>query len=145
MIDGRTRRLVAYERQGVAWQALCLGLTVFGAALMAPGRLVDAGARAQTLPAGVLGPSGLVLRMDARVRAEVTAALVAMADRDLVLTYARIHATFRAYLGHDDLSVARALIDYAALAEAELTRRRLRLPEGTEGAERMALAYELVL
>lgn len=144
MQHGRVRHRVAYQGGRLAWQAMCLGLTVFGAALMAPARF-EPGAQAQTLPAAGIGPEGLVLRMDARVQAEVAAALAAMDDQALVLTYARIHATFREYLGHDDLSVARALIDYAALAEVELRRRRLALPAGTEGAERMALAYELVL
>jgi hypothetical protein len=68
-----------------------------------------------------------------------------MDNRTLTLSYARIHATFREFLGHDDLSVARALIDYAVLAEAELMRRGLPLPQGTEGSERMNLAYELIL
>jgi hypothetical protein len=121
-----------------------LGLSVFGAALMAPGRFAPQ-AEAQTLPASGVGTSTLVLRMDARVRAEVAAALAAMPDRELSLAYARIHATFRDWLGRDDLSVARALIDYASLAEAELRRRSIALPPGTESAERMNLAYELVL
>lgn len=144
MHDGHSRRVVACQDRGLALRAVCLGLTVFGAALMAPGRFEPV-AHAQTLPVAGIGPSGLVLRMDARVRAEVAASLAAMDNRMLVLSYARIHATFREFLGHDDLSVARALIDYAALAEAELMRRGLPLPQGTEGSDRMHLAYELVL
>jgi hypothetical protein len=144
MHDGHNRRVVAYQDRGLALRAVCLGLSVFGATLMAPGRFEPV-AHAQTLPAAGIGPSGFVLRMDARVRAEVTASLAAMDNRTLTLSYARIHATFREFLGHDDLSVARALVDYAALAEAELIRRGLPLPQGTEGAARMNLAYELVL
>lgn len=89
--------------------------------------------------------AGLTLRMQADVRSEVVQALAAMPDGQLGLTYARIHATFRDYLGHDDLSVARALIDYAALAETELTRRGLGLPHGSEPSARMFRAYELIL
>jgi hypothetical protein len=144
MIDGRVRRIVACEGGPLALRAVCLSLTVFGASLMAPGRFEPV-AQAQTVPATGIGPAGLVLRMDARVRAEVGAALGAMDNRDLALTYARINATFREFLGHDDLSVARALIDYAVLAEGEMRRRGLPLPPGTESAERMHLAYELVL
>jgi hypothetical protein len=144
MNDGHVRRLVAYEGRGSVWRAVCLGLSVFGAALLAPGRSPPE-ARAQTLPAAGIGPSGVVLQMNARVRDEVTAALRAMSDRDLAVTYARINAIFREFLGHDDLSVARALIDYAALAEAELDRRGQPLPPGTESAAQMSLAYELVL
>lgn len=125
-------------------RALTLGLTVFGAALMAPGRF-EPQAQAQTLPASGIGTTTVVLRMDAQVRAQVAAALAGMNDRELSLAYARIHATFRDWLGRDDLSVARALIDYATLAEAELRRRNIALPAGTETAERMHLAYELVL
>lgn len=123
---------------------LALALSVFGCSQMGFGRSEAFG---QTLPLPASGGAapGLVLRMSPVVQAEVQAALRGMADADLRLTYARIHATFRQFLGHDDLSVARALIDYAALAQAELARRGLPLPPGTDSAERMNLAYELVL
>lgn len=125
-------------------RALTLGLTVLGTALIAPGGF-DPQAQAQTLPASGIGNTAVVLRMDTQVRSQVAAALAGMSDRELSLAYARIHATFRDWLGRDDLSVARALIDYATLAEAELRRRNIALPAGSESAERMHLAYELVL
>lgn len=144
MREGQVRPHTAPSQPAQALRALCLGLTVFGAALLAPGRFEPV-AQAQTLPVSGIGPGGLVVRMDARVRAEVAGSLAAMDNRTLSLSYARIHAAFREFLGHDDLSVARALIDYAALAEAELIRRGLPLPPGTQSPARMHLAYELVL
>lgn len=144
MREGRVRPDTEPPQPAQALRALCLGLTVFGAALLAPARFEPV-AQAQTLPVAGIGPGGLVVRMDARVRSEVAGSLAAMDNRTLTLSYARIHATFREFLGHDDLSVARALIDYAALAEAELIRRGLPLPPGTESPARMHLAYELVL
>lgn len=128
----------------LAAQAAMLCLSVFGFSLLSPGR-----SEAQIAPANpppiAAGFPGLTLQMVPQVRAEVQAALQAMPNRELSLTYARIHTVFRTYLGHDDLSVARALIDYATLAETELMRRGLPRPEGTESAARMNLAYELVL
>jgi len=127
-----------------ALTALVLSLSVFGASLAIAGRTM-----AQTLTheaaAEAIGMRGLALRMEPQVRTEVESALRAMSDADLSLTYARIHATFREFLGHDDLSVARALLDYATLTQAEMDRRALSRPEGTESAAGMGIAYELVL
>jgi len=130
--------------RGLVLQPLALTLSVFGASLFGFGR-VEAQTPAPVAAAAAIGLPGLPLQMNARARAEVEAALRDMDSPTLVLTYARIHATFRAFLGHDDLSVARALIDYAALAQAELARRGLSHPSGTDSAGDMALAYELVL
>jgi hypothetical protein len=128
----------------LAAKAAVLCVSVFGASLMAPGR-VEAQGHQQSALTVAAGFPGLTLQMSAQVRADVQSALQAMPNRELSLTYARIHAVFRSYLGNDDLSVARALIDYAALAETELARRGLPRPDGTEGAAEMNLAYELVL
>lgn len=128
----------------LALRMLALTLSVFGASVFAPMRLVSP-ARAQSLSPAAVEVTGLALQMQPQVRVEVASALSAMPDAQLGLTYARIHATFREFLGHDDLSVARALIDYAALAETELTRRGLPLPQGVEPSAGMYLAYELVL
>lgn len=135
---------VTSEPGATAMRAVALALGVFGAGLMAPGRLV-AQSRPPVHAAGALGVPGLSPGMAPQAQAEVAALLGAMSDRDLALAYARIHATFRRFLGHDDLSVARALIDYASLAEAELARRGLPRPAGTESASGMRIAYELVL
>lgn len=117
------------------------------AALLAPLAIPPALADPATpeLAARAAGLSGMALRMDAPVQAEVAATLRRMTDSELRLTYARIHATFREFLGHDDLSVARALLDYATLTQAELDWRNLARPEGTESAAGMAIAFELVL
>jgi len=127
-----------------ALTALALCMSIFGASLALTGRTL-----AQTLThqdaVAAVGLQGLALRMEPQVRAEIETALRAMDDRELRLTYARIYATFRAFLGHDDLSVARALLDYATLTQAELERRNLPRPEGTESAAGMGIAYELVL
>jgi hypothetical protein len=125
-------------------RAAVLSVSVFGASLMFPGRPL-AQTASPSLPAIAAGLPGLTLNMSPQIRAQVQSALQGMSNRDLSLTYLRIHETFRIYLGHDDLSVARALIDYAALTESELARRGLPRPEGTEGASEMNLAYELVL
>jgi hypothetical protein len=124
--------------------ALALAMSIFGASMAVAGRTL-----AQTLThqdaIAAVGLQGFALRMEPQVRAEVETALRRMTDSELRLTYARIHATFRAFLGHDDLSVARALLDYATLTQAELDRRNLSRPEGTESAAGMGIAYELVL
>jgi hypothetical protein len=132
------------DRVHISAQAAVLCLSVFGASLMTPGR-VEAQTAGPVLPPVAAGLPGLTLQMSPQVRAEVQSALQAMPNRELSLTYARIQTVFRTYLGNDDLSVARALIDYAALAETELMRRGLPRPEGTESAAWMNLAYELVL
>lgn len=144
MPSRETRPMVWYEYADLSLRVLALTLAVYGASQFAPGR---AEAQTQPLPLPVAGGAapGLSLRMGPAAQAEVRAALGAMDDDMLRLTYARIHATFRQFLGHDDLSVARALVDYAALAQAELGRRSLTVPPGTDSAEDMNLAYELVL
>jgi len=144
MARRRSRALVPYEYAEQPLRILALALSVYGISLLAPGRF-EPQAQAQTLPVSGLGAPDLTVRMAPQVRVEVQAALRRMDDLELSVAYARIHATFREYLGADDLSVARALLDYANLAEAELFRRNLARPEGTESAARMNLAYELVL
>ena len=133
------------EHGGVALDAIALSAAVFGAALVAMGR-VDIGARAQTQPATAAMPrSDVPVQMLPAARAEVQAALLAMPDAELSLAYARIHATFRAQLTQADLSVARALVDYAQLAAIELSRRNVALPVGVESPAEMLRLYELVL
>jgi len=125
-------------------QALSLSMSVFGASLIHTGR-IEAQTLADPVEVALPGSPGLALQMSPAARAEVTQSLRQMADPDLSRAYAGIHAAFRDWLGRDDLSVARALIDYASLAEAELRRRDLPRPEGTESAAGMSIAYELVL
>lgn len=131
---------------GVPLKIFALSASVFGASLLGLGRFVEQ-ARAQTaLQTEIALTLPLSeLHMTPGAQAEVLRALAAMSDTDLSLTYARIHATFRSYIGDDDLSVARALVDYATLTEAELSRRRLSRPTGTESAHDMLLTYQLVL
>ena len=130
----------------VSLQAFALAASVFGAALFGMGRFVEQ-AHAQTTRQTEISLTLPLpeLRMTDAARAEVQAALAAMNDADLGLTYARISATFRDFIGEDDLSVARALVDYAALAEAELGARGIRRPSGTESAQSMRTTYDLVL
>ena len=124
---------------------MALALSVFAAGLFGFGRPLE-GALAQGITALPQGSPALVsLQLAPDARSELSDALAAMDTRMLSLTYARIHATFRHHLGAADLSVARALVDYAALAEAELTRRATARPEGTESAADMLRLYELVL
>ncbi|MCC0076037.1 MAG: hypothetical protein H6898_05545 [Rhodobacter sp.] len=134
------------ECGGVSLNAVALAASVFGASLFGLGRFVEE-ARAQTaLQTEISLTLPLnALRMSAQARVEVEQALQAMSDADLSLTYARIHATFRDYIGQDDLTVARALCDYAMLAEAELVARGVLRPAGTESARDMLMTYELVL
>ena len=134
----------AYKVRLFVLQPVALCLSVFAASLFGISRL-----DAQTGPAtGVSLTDGLPLpevSMQPAVRVEISGALRAMDDAELRLTYARIHAAFREFLGHDDLSVARALIDYAALAQDELNHRDLPRPEGSDSPAGMAIAFELVL
>ena len=126
--------------------AVGLALGVFGASTFGIGRFhheAQAQTRLETSISLTLPLSEL--RMSAAARAEVENALRGMSNADLSLTYARIHATFREYVGHDDLTVARALVDYATLAEAELFRRNILRPTGTESAAEMMITYQLVL
>lgn len=125
---------------------IALTASVFGFSLFGMGRYVQQ-AQAQTAMETAISLTLPLteLRMSSRARSEVESALRAMSDRDLSLTYARIHSTFRTYVGDDDLSVARALVDYALLAEAELFARGIQRPSGTQSARDMLTAYELVL
>jgi len=105
------------------------------------------GVAAQTTGASPVAhtPLSATLQLDQSQRTEVEAALRAMPPDMLYLTFARIHAAFRAQIGQDDLSIARALVDYAMLAEAEMHARGLPHPESTATAGEMLLLYELVL
>jgi len=130
----------------VSLQAFALAASVFGASMFGFGRIVDT-AQAQTVvetPVALTLPLA-ELRMTSDARLDVEAALHTMSDADLALTYARIFATFRDYIGEDDLSVARALVDYALLTEAALEARGIPRPSGTESARSMLTTYELVL
>jgi hypothetical protein len=137
------QHFVSDEFGGMRSDILALGLSVFAAALLGIGRMSE-GARAQTLETVSMEPLP-PLQLAATARGEVLSALQSMDNRTLSLTYARIHSTFRQLIGSDDLSLARALIDYAALTEAELTRRAASRPPGTESAAEMMRLYELVL
>ena len=138
--------LLRDEFEGVPLKTFALAASVFGAAVFGMGRFVEQ-ARAQTALQTEISLTLPLpeLRLSAAARREVETALRSMADGDLALTYGRIHATFRDYIGRDDLSVARALIDYAALAETELGRRGLNRPTGSDSAGAMLRTYELVL
>ena len=134
------------EFGGTSLNAIALAASVFGAALFGFGRVIEE-AQAQT---AVQTEVALTLPLDALrmttdARADVQAALRAMGNTELSLTYARIAATFRDYIGADDLTVARALVDYAVLTEAELVSRNLLRPSGTQSAREMLTTYELVL
>lgn len=138
--------LLRDEYGGVTLKALAMAASVFGASAFGLGRFVEE-ARAQTaLQTSISLTQPLPeIRLSPAARTEVDLALRAMTDADLSMTYARIFATFRDYVGQDDLSVARALIDYAALAESELSRRGLSRPSNTHGSAQMLQTWELVL
>jgi len=118
--------------------AMALALVFFVAPSSAPAQTSGASPVAHV-------PLAEAVQLDRRQRTEVEAALRAMPPDVLYITFARIHAAFRTQIGQDDLSIARALIDYALLAEAELRARNLPHPESTETAGEMLLLYELVL
>ncbi|PWE27988.1 hypothetical protein [Pararhodobacter marinus] len=136
------------QYRGVALKSVALSASIFAAALFGFGRVLD-DAQAQTLAALsteiALQMPNAEVQMTSVARTEVETALRAMSDSDLSLTYARIYATFRDYVGHDDLSVARALVDYAVLAQAEMEARGIRRPSGTPTAREMLTTYELVM
>lgn len=134
------------ECGGAGLRMVALGASVFGASLFGLGRFVEA-ARAQTALQSTISLTLQLpeLRLSSAAQVEVQSALQSMSDRDLATTYARIFATFRDYVGMDDLSVARALVDYAALTEAELARRQIDRPAGTQSAAQMLQTWELVL
>lgn len=137
---------ISSECGGVALDALALALGVFGAAALAVGR-VDA-AQAQTLAqpaAAAMGQGDVMVQMQPHAQAELIQSLRDLPGQDLSLAYARIHATFRLQLSAQDLSVARALVDYAVLTAAELARRNIALPAGAETPAEMLRLYELVL
>ncbi len=137
---------VVNEFGGIPLNTVALAASVFGASLLGMGRFVEQ-AKAQTALQTDISLTLPIteLRMTNGARIEVQAALNAMASADLSLTYARIHTTFRSYIGDDDLTVARALIDYAMLAEAELFTRGILRPMGTESSQEMLTTYQLVL
>jgi hypothetical protein len=137
---------VSDQYGSVSLQAFALAASVFGASLFGMGRFVEQ-AHAQTVMETQIALTLPLadLHMTATARVEVETALQAMSDADLSLTYARIFATFRDYIGEDDLTVARALVDYAMLTEAALEARGIRRPSGTESARAMLTTYELVL
>lgn len=87
-------------------------------------------------------PAGPLAQSD---QERLRAALRTMKAAELSLTYARIHTTFRALLSHQDLSAARTLVDYAAVTDAEMQRRRVARPASTESPRAMMLLFELVL
>jgi hypothetical protein len=134
------------EFGGVPLKAVALAASVFGASVLGMGRFVEQ-ARAQTALQTDISLTLPItqLRMTNQARVEVQSALHSMSNADLSLTFARIHTTFRSYIGEDDLTVARALIDYAMLAEAELFARGVLRPTGTESAQEMLMIYQLVL
>ena len=144
MDNFQTHGRAAYQFRQFILQPVALTLSVFAASLFGATRLVAQGGPpvSASLSEGLPLPE---LQMQPGARAEITQALRAMDDAALQLTYARIHAAFREFLGHDDLSVARALIDYAALTQDELSRRALARPEGSDSPAGMAIAFELVL
>jgi len=131
---------------GMTLKAVALAASVFGAALLGIGRTVPL-AQAQT---AVQTEIALIvpldaLRMTESARDEVLTALRGMNDADLRLTYARLCATFSSHIGDDDLTLARALVDYALLTEAEILVRGLERPAGTEAARDLLMTYELIL
>jgi len=141
-----THQFMRSEFGGVPLNTIALSASVFGASLLGMGRYVEQ-ARAQTalqLEISLTLPLPQ-LQMTRAARTDVETALRAMDNGDLSLTYARIHATFRDYIGQDDLTVARALVDYAMLAEAELFARGVVRPTGTGSAHEMLTTYQLVL
>ena len=129
---------------GAARRALTGALVMGLACLYAPALPVAAQTQATTVAHASL-PEGLQLLAGERERERVQEALRSMAPDMLYLTFARIHAAFRQQIGRDDLRLARALIDYAALAESELAARGLERPDATESASEMLRLYELVL
>lgn len=126
--------------------AVALSLSVFSAAIFGLGRFVRE-AEAQTVmeTSIALTLPTTELQVSRAARVDIEQSLRAMNNEALSLTYARLHATFRDYIGRDDLSVARALVDYAMLAEVELTARGIRRPVGTQSAAEMLVTYQLVL
>ncbi|MCC5971825.1 MAG: hypothetical protein JJU15_17940 [Pararhodobacter sp.] len=117
--------------------AIVLGLSGFSAPFPAAAQVASTPTAQATLNA--------TLQLRPAQRSEVEAALRAMPPETLYLTFARIHAAFRVHIGDDDLRVARALIDYALLAESELAVRGLERPQSTESAGEMLRLFDLVL
>ncbi len=119
--------------------ALCAGIALWPAP-PGPAQAADLHRGAVSAPAVL--PPGPLAEAEAEALRE---SLRAMSGEELSLAYARIHASFRALLSHQDLSAARTLVDFAAAADAELHRRRIARPEGTESPRAMLLLFELVL
>lgn len=134
------------EYRRLPLKAVALAVSVFSCSVFGYGRFVEQ-AQAQTLLETEIGLTLPVteLRMTRAARGDVEAALSSMDNEALSLTFARIHATFRTYIGRDDLTVARALVDYAMLAEVEMFARGIRRPLGTQSAHEMLTTYQLVL
>ncbi|MFN4099411.1 MAG: hypothetical protein ACK4GT_06510 [Pararhodobacter sp.] len=131
---------------GLTLKTIALGMAVFGASMLGIGRalpVAQAQSAVQTEIALILPLADL--RMTESARNEVLTTLRGMSDTDLRLTYARLCATFRAHIGDDDLSLARALVDYALLTEAEMDIRGVPRPAGTDAARELLKTYELVL
>lgn len=120
--------------------ALCAGMTL----LPWPNDVAMADHQAVQLATGVPAPvpPGPVSDVD---QERLRTAFQAMSAEDLSLTYARIYATFRELLTYQDLTSARTLVDYAAIADAEMHRRRVARPDHTESPRAMLLLFELVL
>lgn len=119
--------------------ALTLGL---GGLLVTP---LPASAQTADATPAAHTPMARALLLAPDQRAEVEDALRTMSPEVLLLTFARIHAAFRDQIGQDDLRLARALVDYALLTEAEMQTRGLDTPEDTDTAAAMLQLYELLL
>lgn len=135
-----------HEYRGLPLKAVALAASVFSCAIFGFGRFVREAEAQAVFEANVpLTLPTTELQVSRTARTEIELSLRAMNNEALSLTYARIHATFRDYIGHDDLSVARALVDYAMLAEVEMSARGVRRPLGTQSAHDMLITYQLVL
>lgn len=137
MLNPRKRKTGVGRMVGIIMITTMLGLGALS--------IHDEGAAART---GLLIPVSLGntdFQMTEAARRDVAQALAAMTDDELILTYSRLHSAFRVYIGADDLSVARSLIDYAILAETELRSRGLSRPRNTSSAAEMMTTYNLVL
>lgn len=135
------RSAVHAGRQAAGATLSAVLLIAFAASVAA----FPAPAQTQHATPASLGAPAQTLHLGPSERDQLEAALRAMSVHDLRLTFARIHATFRAHIGDDDLRLARALIDCAFLTQAELARRGHGHPESTESAGEMLRLFELLL
>jgi hypothetical protein len=76
--------------------------------------------------------------------AQVAAALANMDARDLSLTFARIHYAFEAVLTDGHYNIAAGLLAYAELAENELKRRNIELPEQVASPAGMRMLLDVM-